>query len=294
MNRTKSFILVLLLTLGTSCRAQRESLPIGRGDLIHIQVFETGDLEEHIRVTDAGEIRLILGGTIKVAGLTPADAAAAIETRLRQANYLRSPHVLVMVEQYATEAVSVIGQVRSPGNYQIETPRHVLDVISMAGGLTENANREVTIGRHGTTKKITYYLSNDSSAALKEDILVYPGDTIVVPKAEVVYVMGDVGRPGGYAQTTNNSQLTVLQAVTLAGGTPPTASLSHARLIRKQPNGTFSETPLRLGAMEKGKTVDIVLQADDIVYVPFSYLKNVAVGAGGLVASTSSAAIYHF
>jgi polysaccharide export outer membrane protein len=93
---------------------------------------------------------------------------------------------------------------------------------------------------------------------------------------------------------SNDSKLSVVQAISLAGGTPPNAVPSHTRLIRKQPDGSHVEIPLQLSAMQKGKAPDMELQADDIVYVPFSYVRNMAVGAGSLVGATSSAAIYRF
>ena len=111
-----------------------------------------------------------------------------------------------------------------------------------------------------------------------------------------MYILGDVNRPGGIAIVTNDSKLSALQALSLAGGTPPNAVPSHARLIRKQADGSHVEIPLQLSAMEKGKQPDIQLQADDILYVPFSYTRNMAVGAGSLVKASASFgfAIYHF
>lgn len=117
---------------------------------------------------------------------------------------------------------------------------------------------------------------------------------MIVPKADVVYILGDVNRPGGIAMVTNDSKLSALQAISLAGGTPPNAVPSRARLIRKQADGSHVEIPLQLSAIQKGKQPDIPLQADDVVYVPFSYARNMAVGAGSLVGATTSAAIYRF
>lgn len=286
---------IFSLFLGaTICHGQPESLLIGPGDLVHVQVFETPDLEQHARVTDAGELPLVLGGKVKIAGMTPAQASAAIEDVLKRLHYLRAPHVSLTVEQYATDTVTILGQVRSPGSYQIHAPRSIVDVLSLSGGLTDLADRNLTIERRHSLDKIQYYLSNNPSVALNDNIKVYPGDTVIVPKAAVVYVLGDVARPGGFAKTTNDSQLSVLQAVSLAGGTPPTAATSHAFLLRKTPDGTFTKVPLPLGQIEKGKKPDLPLRADDVLYVPFSYFKNVAMGIGGLIAATSSAAVYHF
>ncbi len=286
--------LLFLFCCAASCGAQTESLTIGPGDLLHVKVLEAAELEQSARVTDAGTFTLILGGTVHVAGLAPPEAALAIERVLVEGHYLLTPHVSVVTEQTATQNVTVMGQVHSPGNYPIGTPRPILDVLALAGGLTDLADRKVTIQRHASAERITFVVSNSANAALDGSVSVFPGDTVLVSKADVVYILGDVNRPGGFAMVTNDQKLSAVQAISLAGGTPPNAVPSHARLIRKQPDGSHVEIPLQLSAMEKGKQPDIQLQADDIVYVPFSYARNVAVGAGSLVGAASSAAIYHF
>ncbi len=286
--------LLFLFCCAACCGAQTESLTIGPGDLLHVKVLEASELEQSARVTDAGTFTLILGGTVHVAGLTPPEAALAIERALVEGHYLLTPHVSVMTEQTATQNVTIMGQVHSPGSYPIGTPRPILDVLALAGGLTDLADRKVTIQRHASKDRITFVVSNSANAALDGSVSVFPGDTVLVSKADVVYILGDVNRPGGFAMVTNDQKLSAVQAISLAGGTPPNAVPSHARLIRKQADGSHVEMPLQLSAMEKGKQPDIQLQADDIVYVPFSYARNVAVGAGSLVGATSSAAIYHF
>jgi polysaccharide biosynthesis/export protein len=286
--------LLLLLCCAASCCAQTESLTIGPGDLLHVKVMESAELDQSARVTDTGTLPLILGGSVNVAGLTPSDAAMAISRVLVSGHYVLTPHVSVTLEQAATQAVTIMGQVHAPGNYAINTPRPILDVLALAGGLTDLADKKVTIQRHGTKEQVEFVDANSAKSALDASVTVFPGDTIVVPKADVVYILGDVNRPGGIAIVTNDSRLSVVQAISLAGGTPPNAVPSHTRLIRKQPDGSHTEMPLNLSAMQKGKEPDMQLQADDIVYVPFSYTRNMAVGAGSLVGSTSSAAIYRF
>lgn len=287
-------VLFLFLSCAICCRAQTESLTIGPGDLLHVKILEAPELEQSTRVTDAGAITLILGGTVRVAGLPPAQAAIAVANALIQGHYVLTPHVGVTIEQTATENVTVIGQVRSPGSYPLGTSRPVLDVLALAGGLTELADRKITIQRRLSKEQLTFVVSNSASTALDNSVAVFPGDTVIVPKANVVYILGDVNRPGGIAMVTNDSQLSALQAISLAGGTPPNAVPSHARLIRKQADGTHVDLPLQLSAMQKGKQPDIELRADDIIYVPFSYARNMAVGAGTVVGATSSAAIYKF
>jgi polysaccharide export outer membrane protein len=226
--------------------------------------------------------------------LTPPEAAGAIEQVLVGGHYVLTPHVSVTLEQTVTQNVTIMGQVHVPGSYPIATQRPILDVLALAGGLTDLADRRVTIERHGTRERIVFTLSNAAASALDGNVAVFPGDTVIVPKAGVVYVLGDVGRPGGIAMVTNDSALSVVQAISLAGGTPPNAAPSHARLLRKRLDGSHMEIPLQLSAMQKGKQPDLALQADDIVYVPFSYARNMAVGASSLIGQTSSAAIYRF
>lgn len=287
-------LVCLVPSWGGRLQAQgQESLLIGPGDLLHVQVLDTPDLEEHARVTDAGELPLILGGNVKVAALTPEQAARAIEKVLLDGHYLLHPQVLVTVEEYATEKVSVFGEVRAPGAYSIDTPRPVLDVLTMAGGLTDVADRKILIERHGTGEKLPYFVSNKPGVAIDTSVEVDPGDTIVVPRAGIVYVLGDVARPGGYTMTNNEAAISVLELVARAGGTNHSAVPSHAKLIRKSGSG-YIEMPLQLSAMQKGKRADLPLEAGDIIYVPFSYMRNFGLQASGLAASAASAAVYRF
>jgi polysaccharide export outer membrane protein len=286
--------IVLSLFLAPVLAAQtKESLLIGPGDQLHVQVFDTPELEEHARVTDGGELPLVLGGAVKVAGLTPEQAANAIENALSQGHFLKNPRVLVTVEQYATQNVSVIGEVKTPGAYPIGTPRSILDVLSLAGGLTELADRKVLIQRHGTTEKIPYFISNASATALDTAVQVNPGDTVLVPRAGIVYVLGDVLHPGGYTMTNNEARISVLELIARAGGTNHSAVPSQTKLIRKSSDG-YVETQVPLSRMQKGKQADLQLQADDIVYVPFSYLRNFALNATGVAAEIGAAALYKF
>jgi polysaccharide biosynthesis/export protein len=285
-----AFFLLSLLTL--PCFAQTESLLIGPGDLIHIQVYDTPEMEQHVRVTDAGMAPLAFIGELKLASETPAAAAKTIETALVAKQLMLHPQVTVTVEQYASQNVSVMGQVQNPGAFPIATPQPIVKVLSLAGGLTELADRNITIERHNDpNQKLKYYFSNAADRALADGILVYPGDTVVVPKAGIVYVLGDVARPGGYPITTNDSKLTVLQAVALAGSTNKTSVANKARLIRKT-GATTQEIPLQLASIEKGKASDVQLEPDDIIFVPFSWMKNVATSTASIVSQTGSAAIY--
>ena len=272
--------------------AQSESLLIGPGDGIHIQVLEATELTQTVRVMDSGEVPLIIGGEVKVAGLTPEEAAAAIAADLKDKNYLVNPHVSVAIEQFATQQVTILGEVKAPGKFTIETPQPLVSVLAQAGGLQDVADRNITIQRRVSGKRISYFVSNNPNQELDSEMEIFPGDTIIVPRVSIVYVLGAVGRPGGYPMATNDSKMTLLQAMALAGSTPPQARLGQTRLIRKQPDGRYVEIKLSLGDIQKGKTSDIPLQADDIIYVPFSYLKNAAMGLTSILSAASAAAVY--
>jgi polysaccharide biosynthesis/export protein len=271
----------------------QESLLIGPGDLLHVLVFDTPEMEQHPRVTDSGTVPLMFVGDLIVAGKTPADAAHVIEEALKAKQYMLHPQVTVTVDQYATQNIYVMGQVTTPGSYPTTTALSVLDALALAGGVTDMADRHMTIQRHSDpSKKINYYLSNRSDEALNNVELVYPGDTLLVPRVGLVYVLGDVGRPGGYPISGNNSQISVMQALALAGSLTKTSSLSKVRLIRRTAQGT-TDVPLELAAIQKGKMPDVQMQSDDMLFVPFSWMKNVAVSSSGILQYAASAAIYH-
>jgi polysaccharide export outer membrane protein len=283
---------LLLLGFATNSLAQKESLLIGPGDSLHIQVYDTPEMEQRARVTDAGDVPLSFLGNVKVANRTPEQAAEEIEHQLIAAGVMRHPQVTVRVDVYATQNASVMGQVVKPGVYEIDTSRKVVDVLALAGGLTDLADRHITIERYGDpAHKVDYYFSNQAGAALSDDPLVYPGDHVIIPRAPVVYVLGDVLKPGGYPVDTNNSKMTVLQALSLAGSPTHTAAIGKSKLVRKTPTGV-QQISLPIGSMQKGKTPDVALMPDDVIYVPFSFLRNVAVNSQSILASTASAVVY--
>ena len=216
MLRKLSILSLTIMALADVCQAQ-ETLLLSPGDTIHVRVFDTPDMDQHPRVNDKGNVPLMFLGDIKLGGLTPGEAASAIETALIEKQLMLHPHVEVTIEDVNTQ-VSVLGQVNEPGMYVFTTPTSILSVLSAAGGLTELADRHIAIERRGDPhNKVEYFLSNSSKDAMDSDILVNPGDTVLVPKAAVVYVMGDVAKPGGYPIVTNDGKISVMQAVAMEG-----------------------------------------------------------------------------
>lgn len=274
--------------------ADQNTLLIAPGDLLHIQVADTPEMDEDARVTDLGMVPIVGIGDVKVAGLTPSDAETIVHDRLVDSHYLNHPQVSILVEEFATMPVSVIGEVKTSGAYPIATPRPILDVLALAGGLTPEANRHILIEHKGDQQHpLDYYVSNDGSKAIEQQVMVNPGDTIVVSRAGIVYILGDVNRPGGYVMSNNESQLTLLQGLALAGGVTRAAKQGHAHLIRKKPAGGFTDTELSLGDIQKGKQPDLALLPDDVLYLPFSFARNFALtGTSAIAASTAGAAVY--
>jgi polysaccharide export outer membrane protein len=287
--------MLLIVAVGFSPLAGgQDSLLIAPGDLLHIQVADTPEMDEDARVTDQGVVPIVGIGDVKVAGLTPTDAANVVHDRLVDSHYLNHPEVSINVEEFATLQVAVIGEVKASGAYPIATPRPVLDVLALAGGLTPEANRHILIERKGDQlHPLEYYVSNDGNQAIEQQVMVNPGDTIVVSRAGIVYILGDVNRPGGYVMSNNESQLTLLQGLALAGGVTRAAKQGHAHLIRKKPGGGFADTELSVGEIQKGRQPDLALLPGDVLYLPFSFARNFATtGAASIAASTAGAAVY--
>jgi polysaccharide biosynthesis/export protein len=278
----KQFACLLAIAFSLCAQEQKESLLIGPGDLVQIDVMDTPEMEQQVRVLDNGMINLAYLGDLKIAGLTPAAAAKKVQLALIQENVMRHPQVTVRIQESVSGAVSVLGEVKSPGTYSVTRPESILKVLSMAGGLGEMANRHIAIQRPGSANAITYFMSNDAAQAINGAVEVFPGDMVVVPKAPFIYIMGDVVRPGGYAITSTESRLTVLQAIAIAGSANKTSVESKVRLIRTLPAGGVEELPVRLDLIQKGKQPDVNLRPNDIIYVPFSWTKNIALNASSI------------
>jgi polysaccharide export outer membrane protein len=200
--------------------------------------------------------------------LTQEEAQSVIEKRLEDGGFVRSPHVSIFVDEATSQGVTILGEVAKPGIYPDIGDHKLYEVVSQAGGFTANASRKIAILRRNQTGPVRINLPRDLADDLTGNVDIEPGDTITVPRAPVIYVVGDVARPSGLL--VDNGTMTVLQALALAGGTNKTAKLSGARIIRKGPNGGVAETRLEIKKMLEAKIPDVTLQADDILFVPIS------------------------
>lgn len=279
-------------SVGASFLPVAYPLQISAGDLLDVNVFDTPELSSKLRVDARGEVALPVAGELSVSGMTAGQAGHAIEARFRQADVLKEPHVIVTVLEYSTQGVTVYGEVKNPGVYPLLGAHGVLDLISAAGGVTPNAGKAVTVThREDPNHPVIVNIESKPGSTAAFNVDVRPGDIITVSRAGIVYVLGDVGKPGGFL-IENNDRLTVMQAIALAQGTNRTASLNHAKLIRKTETG-LEEMPVPLGKMLANKTPDEPLADGDILFVPVSSAKHTLVVAESILPAAAAAAVYH-
>lgn len=291
-------VFVLLPATGVTFGQQKvtdnpPALRIAAGDLVAIDVFDTPELSAKLRVSEKGDIDLPVAGSLHVGGLTAEEAAVDVEQRLRDDNILKHPHVEVFIQEYATQGVSVLGEVKNPGIYPELGSHSLLDFISVAGGITATAGKLVSV-THKNDPDHPTVVSVDSSpdVAKRASIAIQPGDTIVVSRSGIVYVVGDIGKPGGFL-IENNERLTAVQAVALAQGANKTAALNKSKLIRKTPNG-HEEITVQLGRVLAGKEIDPRLEDGDILFVPPGKLKPaVYAGIGYAVSLATGIVVYN-
>ena len=216
-----------------SSNASDQTVKLGPGDLIEINVYNVPELSSKVRVSNAGDVYLPLVDYVHVDGLTQEEAQTVIEKRLADGGFVRSPHVTIFVDDAGSQGVTMIGEVGKPGIYPDTANRKLYEVISQAGGFSASAAQKISVIRRNQAEPIHIELPRNLADDTSAKIEILPGDTITVPRAPIIYVVGDVGRPSGLL--VDNGQLTVLQALALAGGTNKTAKLGDARIICKRP-----------------------------------------------------------
>jgi len=249
-------------------------LTIGIGDLLKIGVMGAPDYDQEVRVSPSGNVALALVGEVHVAGKTSEEAEQLIRKRLMDGGYFADPQVSVLEKEFATQGVSVLGEVQRPGVYPVTGPRRLFDVLSLAGGTTPKAGQVVSISSRNQLNPLrTVKLSADPQKNMEANVDISPGDTVVVSKAGVVYVVGDVRHPMGVIMD-NNGRVTILQALATAEGANPTAALKNAKIVRKSENGP-TEVPVDVKKIMEAKAPDVPMQPEDVLFIPKSTAKNV-------------------
>jgi polysaccharide biosynthesis/export protein len=247
---------------------------IGLQDLLELKVFDLKELDQTVRVADDGSITLPLLGRLQVAGLSKGELETLIAKMLEE-RYVRNPQVTIFVREYQSKKVAVSGAVKKPDTYEMLGEKTLLEMISLAGGLDHDLGKEIIIFR--PTEEGTQRISIDLDKLVYEadpalNVAVMPGDIVYVPSVEKVriFVTGAVRTPNLY-EVPRSEPVTVLKAVTLAGGTTDRAAQSKVQIIRTGPDGTRITISVNLKKVKRGKAEDPVLQKDDLVLVPESF-----------------------
>lgn len=265
-----------MLGTGSDIPQTSPTTQVAAGDLLDVVIFETPELSGRFRVNLKGEILLPLAGTLHVAGMTISEITEAVTQRYKDAKILVDPQVTVFVAEFTRRTITITGEVRAPGVFQLAAPRTLIDTMAMAGGLNDAASRTVSVVHAADPKNIIHVTLNvgaQTEQSIEEGSMeILPGDRIFVARSGVVYIVGELARPGGY-QVEHNNRLTLLEAMALAGGPTRYAKLNGSRLIRRSPTGR-EELSLNLQKVLYGGGPDMLLTDGDILYVPTSLRKQ--------------------
>jgi polysaccharide biosynthesis/export protein len=253
---------------------------IGAEDLLEITFFnvpETGSKvtprKIELRVNQEGKITVPLIGDIPVTGLT----TSALEQSLRKQfdEYLYDPQVGVYVKEYRSQRISVMGEVRNPGVFQLTGPKTLVDLLAMAGGLNEHAGSVIHVYRQEHEGRHTYVvdllaLANNPGVV---NMPVQPGDVIDVPHVGTFFVDGSIGRPGSYPLTRSH---TLTQALAVAGGVTERLADYNSIVVFRRQNSTEPERiPVNLREVLAGRATDPLIEAGDVIIVPMSTVKYI-------------------
>ncbi|MBI5560522.1 MAG: SLBB domain-containing protein [Deltaproteobacteria bacterium] len=256
-------LLIFLFLLPSFARA--DEYRVGEGDLLRITVYEHPDLETEARVSGDGVITFSLIGMVRVEGLSASEVEKLV-VRLLEDGYIKNAQVTVFIKEYRSKRVTVVGEFVKPGIVELPGARTLLEAISSAGGITPNAGDMLYIQRKifgGGAEEKDVTVTVDLKKLLEEgdvtaNVAVQDGDSIYVPRAAFVYVSGEVKSPNAYKITKG---LTVLKAITLAGGFTEMAWKGRTKIIRKGKDGREATVPANM---------DDLVMPDDVILVPES------------------------
>jgi polysaccharide biosynthesis/export protein len=259
------------------------------GDSFEVQIYNVPQYDYKGRIDDDGSVTLPLVGKVELGGQTVAAAQQMIAGRLVDANIIKSPQVFLHVTESPNRIVTVSGEVKNPGPIPVYGEKRLLDILSAVGGLTPLSSPIVTIYRRGSETPMQIELPTDPAALGSSNIAMFPGDSIVVAKLGVVYVLGAFHQQGALP-LRNNSQLTLIEALSLAGGVNYEAALKKAFILRVAATGRV-EIPFDISALLKHRIPDQTLQNEDIILVPTNNMKAALKGGAAGVAASLLAGI---
>jgi len=277
---------------------------IGPGDVLVVSVQDAPEFGGKFRVADSGVIEIPgVPAPIGAEGQSASELAHAIHAALIDAKQLRDPRVGVYVDEFHGRTVTVLGSVAKPSVYPMAKHTNVLEALSLAGGALPNSGNTVTIVRGSASAEATGTAAGSVQIVRMSDLLsgknadavpeVRNGDIVSVSAAQVVYVLGAVTKPGGFSMPDPSSGVSVVQAVALAEGLKSVAS-HHALIVRQSTSDQARlEIPVDLGPMFAGKSTDVLLAPNDILYIPSSSAKQTLKVMGEVaLAAANGVAIY--
>jgi len=262
---------------------------LGPGDEIVIMAIEAEEItNKPIRIGVGGDITLPMVGRVRASGVMVQELESEISKRLKM--YVREPQVSISVTQFRSQPVIVIGAVAKPGVVQLEGRKTLVEVLSLAGGTLPEASSKISITRtkeagalpagspapEGASSHLVSEVDIRSiidGSRPEQNIQILPHDLITVRRAPIVYAIGQVSKQGGYV-LQEKEHTSILQLIAMAGGLGPLANAKAARIIRPVPGSTRIEVPVNVKDIMAGKAKDQLLQAEDILYVPDSYVKS--------------------
>jgi len=246
---------------------------IGPRDLLDIRVFGLDELNQTVRVSEDGKISLPLLGEIEVENLTKSELEQKLVELLKK-DYLQDPRVSVFIQEYRSKRISLIGGVRNPGPYELLGRETLLQILSKAGGLTNDAGNEIIILRefnNGAKKSLKISIDDlIFQGDERLNIPLWPNDIINIPIDKIVkiYVFGQVNNPGAL-QVKQSNIPTLLRAIAQSGGFSNRASKKNVVIKRKDKEGKETQIKVNVKEILRGKP-DFQLMENDVVFVPES------------------------
>jgi polysaccharide biosynthesis/export protein len=255
--------LACCLIAGAASPAFAQDYILGVGDVVTVTVYDQPDLKSVVRISGDGMITLPLIGQINAAGLSVKKLSDEIETRLAD-GYLIHPQVTIFIEEFRSLKATILGGIRAPGLYELKGETTLLELISKAGGLVEDAANEAIIQRSHPNSQENEVITIDLNELLKlgqaaQNPTIINGDHIYIPKKKIFYVTGEIKNPNSYGYEEG---ITVIQALTKAGGLTDMAAPNRISIIRTVDG---KEQVLKKVPMDER------VLPNDVIVVPESY-----------------------
>jgi len=264
---------------------------VGPGDLLEVRVFDVPELSGSYRVSGDGKLTLPLVGELQAVGTSSSALAAQVAALYVSKGLILHPQVTIRILEFATQGITIEGEVLHPGIYPFYGPRLLVDALALAGGLTAQADTQIQVQHRSSRTEETISLPFEGKRSLAaQNTPIYPGDSIFVPRAGIVYVLGEVVRPGGIVMR-NSGHLTVLEALSESQGAKRTAAMKSTFILRKQ-GGSYTRIELPLNGYLKKTKEDVELSGGDVLVVPSSGAKVFWQDTSAFIGTLGAASLY--